>query len=206
MIVVFGNHTSYAQWFVHPNGDVYSGFNGGIGSGSNLLLPRAKYHLFGTEQSDNVQFPSLRFQPANESEDLKNICPDYWEWWFNNLGKCEGTKKLHLKVGDDLQSTFTERRTFEAKQLFAGVLNDYPANTLDIGENTEIAFELGVGYNQGAIYIYNMNGLQLQKHDITKAGVGKLLIEGRSLKAGMYLYSLIVDGKEVDTKRMILTK
>ena len=26
------------------------------------------------------------------------------------------------------------------------------------------------------------------------------------LTAGMYLYALIVDGKEVDTKRMILTK
>jgi hypothetical protein len=51
-----------------------------------------------------------------------------------------------------------------------------------------------------------MNGLQIQKHDIAKAGMGKLVVEGRSLKAGMYLYSLIVDGKEVDTKRMILTK
>jgi hypothetical protein len=31
-------------------------------------------------------------------------------------------------------------------------------------------------------------------------------IEGHTLKAGMYLYTLIADGKEVDTKRMILTK
>jgi hypothetical protein len=73
-------------------------------------------------------------------------------------------------------------------------------------ENTEIAFELAEGFTQAAIYIYNMNGLQIQKHDIAKAGMGKLVVEGRSLKAGMYLYSLIVDGKEVDTKRMILTK
>jgi len=31
-------------------------------------------------------------------------------------------------------------------------------------------------------------------------------ISGSELSAGMYLYALIVDGKEVDTKRMILTK
>jgi hypothetical protein len=31
-------------------------------------------------------------------------------------------------------------------------------------------------------------------------------IEGHTLKAGMYLYTLIADGKEVDTKKMILTK
>jgi len=29
---------------------------------------------------------------------------------------------------------------------------------------------------------------------------------GLQMPAGMYLYALIVDGKEVDTKRMILTK
>ncbi len=29
---------------------------------------------------------------------------------------------------------------------------------------------------------------------------------GAGLVAGIYLYALIVDGKEVDTKRMILTK
>ena len=31
-------------------------------------------------------------------------------------------------------------------------------------------------------------------------------IQGSSLQRGMYLYSLIADGQEVDTKRMILTK
>jgi len=31
-------------------------------------------------------------------------------------------------------------------------------------------------------------------------------IEGCSINAGMYLYTLIADGKEVDTKKMILTK
>jgi hypothetical protein len=31
-------------------------------------------------------------------------------------------------------------------------------------------------------------------------------IQGSEFQAGMYLYSLIADGKEVDTKRMILTK
>jgi len=34
----------------------------------------------------------------------------------------------------------------------------------------------------------------------------KLTISGSELNAGMYFYSLIADGKEVDTKKMILTK
>jgi hypothetical protein len=39
--------------------------------------------------------------------------------------------------------------------------------------------------------------------------IGKMLqitMSGNSLEPGMYLYALVVDGKEVDTKRMILTK
>jgi len=39
-------------------------------------------------------------------------------------------------------------------------------------------------------------------------GKGKqsVTINGNSLQPGMYLYALVIDGKEVDTKRMILTK
>jgi len=33
-----------------------------------------------------------------------------------------------------------------------------------------------------------------------------ITIKGSELNPGMYLYTLIVDGKEVDTKRMILTE
>ena len=33
-----------------------------------------------------------------------------------------------------------------------------------------------------------------------------ITIEGGSLSAGTYLYTLVCDGKPVDTKRMILTK
>ena len=32
-----------------------------------------------------------------------------------------------------------------------------------------------------------------------------IFIDGKDLKAGMYLYTLITDGEIIDTKRMILT-
>ena len=33
-----------------------------------------------------------------------------------------------------------------------------------------------------------------------------IIIDGSELGAGMYLYSLVINGKEIDTKRMILSK
>jgi len=35
---------------------------------------------------------------------------------------------------------------------------------------------------------------------------GEITIAGNDLTPGMYLYSLFVDGNEIDTKRMILTQ
>ncbi len=51
-----------------------------------------------------------------------------------------------------------------------------------------------------------MRGSQVKSFNINERGNASITIEGNSLEAGMYLYTLIVDGKEVNTKKMILTK
>jgi hypothetical protein len=48
--------------------------------------------------------------------------------------------------------------------------------------------------------------MQLQQYNVNGKGKQTITISGNSLEPGMYLYALVVDGKEVDTKRMILTK
>ncbi len=73
-------------------------------------------------------------------------------------------------------------------------------------ENTEIAYVLPDNVRSAALYIYDMNGAQVDAFPITGGGAGTVTVEGGRLEAGMYLYSLIADGKVIDTKRMILTK
>ena len=48
------------------------------------------------------------------------------------------------------------------------------------------------------LYIYNMNGNQLQQYNITGKGKQSVTINGNSFEPGMYLYALVIDGKEVD--------
>ena len=57
-----------------------------------------------------------------------------------------------------------------------------------------------------AIYIYDMQGQQIKKKQINGQEYVYLTIQGSELAAGMYMYTLIIDGKEIDTKKMILTK
>ena len=71
-------------------------------------------------------------------------------------------------------------------------------------ENTVIEYEITEISNTASIVIFDMQGLLIKKFQINEKGRGLLQINGFDLKAGMYLYTLIVDEHEVDTKRMIL--
>ncbi|MBS1647671.1 MAG: hypothetical protein JST67_10055 [Bacteroidetes bacterium] len=47
-----------------------------------------------------------------------------------------------------------------------------------------------------------MNGRQIKTVDVTK-GKGQLNVYANDLTSGAYSYTLIVDGKIIDTKKMI---
>jgi len=55
------------------------------------------------------------------------------------------------------------------------------------------------------LYVYDLKGTQLKSYNLNK-GDCNVTIYGNELIAGIYLYSLVVDGKMVDTKQMILTE
>jgi hypothetical protein len=73
-------------------------------------------------------------------------------------------------------------------------------------ENTVIEYSLPETVQTANIYIYDMNGKQIEQIALTERGESSVTVNGGELSAGMYLYSLIADGQVIDTKRMILTK
>jgi hypothetical protein len=78
-------------------------------------------------------------------------------------------------------------------------------NPNPFSETTEIKYYLPETISNAMICIYDMNGKQLKCYNIESDGTGFITIDGNELHAGMYMYSLIADGKVVDTKRMVLT-
>ncbi|HZB11375.1 MAG TPA: tail fiber domain-containing protein, partial [Chryseolinea sp.] len=72
--------------------------------------------------------------------------------------------------------------------------------------NTEIKMVLPETAVNANIIVYNLEGKQLKQLQVKGRGNVSATILGNELGAGMYIYTLIVDGKVVDTKRMILTK
>ena len=66
--------------------------------------------------------------------------------------------------------------------------------TLNIPEKTQTA----------SIFIYDMSGKQMQSLPDTERGETDITVYARNLAAGMYIYTLVVDGKVAVTRRMIV--
>lgn len=73
-------------------------------------------------------------------------------------------------------------------------------------ENTTIKCVIPSNVRNANLYIYDMNGRQIERIEIRDRGNVSLTVTGGSLEAGIYLYSLVTDGLEIGTNRMILTK
>ena len=83
--------------------------------------------------------------------------------------------------------------------LFQNTPNPFTAET-------EIKYFVPLNANNAVVYVFSLNGNLLLTKSITQVGNGSVIINGSELEAGMYIYTLSVDGQEIDSKRMILNK
>ena len=72
-------------------------------------------------------------------------------------------------------------------------------------EQTTIRFHLADDARDASICIFDMTGKMLRKLPVT-TGMESVTVNGWELGEGLFLYSLIVNGQEIDTKRMMLSK
>ena len=71
-------------------------------------------------------------------------------------------------------------------------------------ERTEICFTLAENAQNAYICIFDMTGKMLKQIPVDSS-MQSVTVNGYELSAGIYLYSLVVNGQEIDTKRMILS-
>ena len=71
--------------------------------------------------------------------------------------------------------------------------------------STTIECFLAPNASRATIAVYDLNGLQIKEYPVHHHGNNTITIAAGEFKPGMYMYSLLVDGKLVDTKRMVIT-
>lgn len=139
-----------------------------------------------------------------------SLIPVIVEAMKEQQNQIDSLKKVISKTKTSKKSTTTEIDEYETdikdnknSNLLASLDQNAPN---PFNQSTQIGYYLPETINSANLYIFDMNGLQIRSIQINSKGKGSITIYGSELNAGMYLYTLIADGKEIDTKRMILTQ
>ena len=98
----------------------------------------------------------------------------------------------------EMSSNSTDKQSM-TPILFQNIPNPF-------NQNTEIKFFIPEECSKSVLSIYNLQGSLLKSIIITQHGNGAEIIHGSELQPGIYIYNLIVDGREIAERRMILTK
>lgn len=87
----------------------------------------------------------------------------------------------------------------ECAVLYANTPNPF-------NRETKIAFYIPTTIQKATLHIFNLQGKQIRQFEIAERNNASILISGHEFEAGMYIYTLVVDGQEAGSHRMILTE
>jgi hypothetical protein len=137
--------------------------------------------------------------------------------YSNLVGLLIEAMKEQQKIIDSLANDISSIRSVNSGTIKSAIVTgENPTKQMDLpvlyqnlpnpfDENSEIRFYIPYKVIDAKLYLYNLQGFQIRSIFIIQRGEGFEIIHGSDLQPGIYLYTLIVDGREVDTKRMILT-
>lgn len=126
----------------------------------------------------------------------------------------DAVKQLSAKVEEQQYTiaTLTAQQPSRKQNSQSG-LTDLPGTVASLAQNrpnpfsqtTVIELTLPESTSEAYVCIYDLQGRQVMRLPVEGRGVTSVTVDGSSLQPGMFIYTLIADGQEVATKRMILT-
>lgn len=112
----------------------------------------------------------------------------------DKLDQIQSGKEFHAPLQDKSK---TSSKMFQEAVLYQNTPN--PSN-----HETEIAYRIPNDVS-AFIDIYNLSGLKLKSYALTETS-GSITVDASELAPGIYIYSMIINNQEVDSKRMIIKK
>jgi hypothetical protein len=124
--------------------------------------------------------------------------------------------KQNAELKNDVNSLKNQLRVLSAKnnmsttkledKIFVDQNKLYQNRPNPFNDATVIEYEIAQSYQSAHIIVYDLNGKELLKFIISNNKKGTVQVNAKQLSSGMYLYALVIDGKEIETKKMILSK
>jgi len=170
------------------------------------ILVEAVKSLSAQNESDSIAINKLTKQLKSDSlliTQLSNSFSSQITSLTTQLNQCCSKTTTKSVSSDQIPIGLPEVPTQNMATADIATLAQNAPNPFS--QNTTIGYYLPSNIVNAAIYIYNLQGAQINSIPISDRGNGSIVISGNSLAAGMYIYTLITDGNIIDTKRMILT-
>jgi len=108
----------------------------------------------------------------------------------------------NLKSGNAASSVTSSDLSVNPKMTSAFLKQNAPN---PFKQNTVIQYNVPASSHNAQLVVFDMNGHQLKSYTLNP-GANQVTIDGGSLSSGQYIYSLMVDGKKIDSKNMMLTR
>ena len=115
----------------------------------------------------------------------------------SELAELKGTSKKKVAA----QTTIIEETTEDIDQVRMDQNKPNP-----FSGSTVISLNVPESTKQAAIYIYDLSGKQVQSLPVTERGETDITVYASGLSAGMYVYTLVVDGQVKVTRKMVVSQ
>lgn len=165
----------------------------------------AKPDITDTKNSETINFKALNYT---------ELIPIMIKGMQEQQQTIEDLRQLNEKQQqqiDELQKmvqTLSANQSSSLKSTLTDNSNGYLLQNLPnpFSQNTIIRCYLPSSAKQAQLIVYNVDGKQLKSYSLSKNGMNEVIITANTLSSGEYIYSLLVNGKKIDSKHMLLTK
>lgn len=194
-------------------------------SNPHIALPREKQYGFISQEIKEI-LPELTktvVHPAQfDKESGKEISPSKEVLGLNYNGfialLTKGIQEQQSLIALQQAQLDEQKKMIEELQKKAGIstgINEAGgANSFEMNQNepnpfngeTTIKYSLPQSVSTANLLIYDLSGKQVNSFPIEQKGSASIKVTSEKLAAGIYIYSIVADGKVVDTKRMVVTE
>ena len=198
----------------------------------SVSLPGVKQYGFISQEVLELipEFTKVTIHPAKLDEDGKELYPQKEILSLNYNGfialLTKGIQEQQSQIED--QAMVIEKQNKKIDLLEAQVnsllsktgsaTGVNQGNTMDnsfaleqnipnpFSNETVIRYDLPQQINNASLIIYDLSGKQITSFPLTEKGASSITITSEKLAAGIYIYSVMADGKILDSKRMVVAQ
>jgi len=168
------------------------------------LIKETKFYASKSDptKSDELKnTPDIEFKALNYTELIPVIIKAVQEQQATIQNLQNENEKFKRQINDLKQLILTGNASNNSAAT-AYVLQNTPN---PFNQNTTIQYYVPASVKQAQLTIYNMSGQPIKSFSLN-AGINNVVINANTLSSGQYAYTLLADGKKVDSKSMTITK